>query len=47
MVGNEMIRGISGGQRKRVTTGIVRNTIKALNFISKSKSFAEKIINGT
>lgn len=23
IVGNEMLRGISGGQRKRVTTGIV------------------------
>jgi hypothetical protein len=25
LVGNEMLRGVSGGQRKRVTTGMVIN----------------------
>lgn len=28
LVGNEMLRGISGGQRKRVTTGIFSSRVK-------------------
>ena len=37
MVGNEMLRGISGGQRKRVTTGEMLDNVFFL--LSKLRSF--------
>lgn len=32
LVGNDMLRGVSGGQRKRVTTGISSNLFSSLLF---------------
>ena len=37
VVGNEMLRGISGGQRKRVTTGMQKYTSRTISSSSSAK----------